>query len=737
MPAGVTGGAAGALRGALERARAGRRGDVRAVGALGAPGGALAGCPPAAAAEAAWGVLAAAPPVGRYGVFCGVAQLLRREQRERAAPGGGGGGGGGGGSLREALWPGLRGAVRLLRDCRPQDRRRLERLFYLWAREGLCPRTEALQLAAMLESEDLDDAGDAPGADAGDGSGDSSEAAAAPAGDEGTGPDPRSRAAARGAKRGGARGPAEEEEERWRKRRRGEHPCSSSSCSDSESERLDGCSAWKDDVPWMDTPPGRTAGGGGDSEEARPTREEWGRPALPGGRAARPPTAAACSRPLPEAASEPAAWQAHSPCSSPPLQGEPGAGPPPETSGRDCGGGVAGRRGAGRVPSRGAGSERPPHRAEARLQPPRRPPRPRLAGAVAELKQDCGYLRLLEPERLFFFFKNDVRGVREGSLAFGDLRVGQRASFVGSKGWDSPGCPVRPRAKDVEVQGVPTDSGDSGLPAVPVGTAAVEGTGTPERRSLGEGAEGGRGAREDGPAPAASTRGRGATARAAEMPLPAKLAPAAGAEPGPVVPEPRLAPGSSVGREEAGKGEDAGREGVPKRNPIVWRPNGANMEAAELPAQERGARLGAEWYRGGMVTPQGLEAGRTIRVTFPDKAKAPGPFNFYNLLYKTQVVPDGERDSDAATRFARDAKEQRTVAQNLATFGVPSSKKGYNQVIKQAKSALARHFLRCGKVRTVWIETKPAKAGRPLGAYVEFETEEGRDAALAQGARAA
>ena len=483
--------------------------------------------------------------------------------------------------------------------------------------------------------------------------------------------------------------------------------------------------------------PGPHGGGGGDSEEARPTREEWGRPALPGGRAARPPTAAAWSRPLPEAASEPAAWQAHSPCSSPPSQGEPGAGPPPETSARDCGGGVAGRRGAGRVPSRGAGSERPPHRAEARLQPPRRPPRPRLAGVVAELKQDCGYLRLLEPERLFFFFKNDVRGVREGSLAFGDLRVGQRASFVGSKGWDSPGCPVRPRAKDVEVQGVPTDSGDSGLPAVPVGTAAVEGTGTPERRSLGEGAEGGRGAREDGPAPAASTRGRGATARAAEMPLPAKLAPAAGAEPGPVVPEPRLAPGSSVGREEAGKGEDAGREGVPKRNPIVWRPNGANMEAAELPAQERGARLGAERYRGGMVTPQGLEAGRTIRVTFPDKAKAPGPFNFYNLLYKTQVVPDGERDSDAATRFARDAKEQRTVAQNLATFGVPSSKKGYNQVIKQAKSALARHFLRCGKVRTVWIETKPAKAGRPLGAYVEFETEEGRDAALAQGARAA
>ena len=160
--------------------------------------------------------------------------------------------------------------------------------------------------------------------------------------------------------------------------------------------------------------------------------------------------------------------------------------------------------------------------------------------------------------------------------------------------------------------------------------------------------------------------------------------------------------------------------------------------------------MGAEWYRGGMVTPQGLEAGRTIRVTFPDKAKAPGPFDFYNLLYKTKVVPDGERDSDAATRFARDAKEQRTVAQNLATFGVPEqetggSGKGHKpghghqlvMIIKKAKSALARHFLRCGKVRTVWIGTKPAKAGRPLGAYVEFETEEGRDAALAQGARAA
>ena len=92
----------------------------------------------------------------------------------------------------------------LLRDCRPQDRRRLERLFYLWAREGLCSRREAADLAALVEACDEDTVGCRGGAP----------------------PAPHTS----GAKRGRGRGQGQaEEEERWRKRRRGESASSSSS----------------------------------------------------------------------------------------------------------------------------------------------------------------------------------------------------------------------------------------------------------------------------------------------------------------------------------------------------------------------------------------------------------------------------------------------------------------------------------------------------------------------------
>ena len=484
--------------------------------------------------------------------------------------------------------------------------------------------------------------------------------------------------------------------------------------------------------------------------EVSPT-QEWGRPAPSGGGAAPPPTAAVSGP-----SSEAGVRRAPALKGRPPSRWESRAGPPPETF-RDFGRGRAGHRRAERVQSWGAGGERPPRPAAEWEKPRERPPQPRLAGVVAELKQDCGYLRLLQPELLFFFFKNDVRGVREGCLVFGDLRVGQRASFVGSKGWDAPGCPLRPRAVDVEVQAPPKDRGDSAGPPVPVAVSArtVEGTGTPERRSL-EGPEGGPGAREDGSTLAASTSGGRTTAQGAKMPLPAQPV---GAEPDQAEPEPHLArPGNYVECEnarkgmgadreavlerspvvwrssgpskKAGKGMDSGREAVPERSPVVWRPSGPREKAAEA-EQERGAE--ARSARMGAVrchqVPKGLHIERTIRVTLPDKTKALGPQN--KLLYKTKMVRNGEQCPGEECEFARDAKELRTVGQNLATFGFPNPA-SLPWVFKVAKAALANHFLCFGKVRKVWI-------GRHFGkvkAYVEFVTEEGRDMAIAGAAPA-
>ena len=447
--------------------------------------------------------------------------------------------------------------------------------------------------------------------------------------------------------------------------------------------------------------------------EASPT-QEWGHLAPFGGGAA-PPPAATVSGPSSEAGAR-----------RPPPRREPRAGPASETF-RDFGG-RAGRHGVERVPSWGAGAERPPRPAAAWKKPRERPPQPRLSGVVAELKLDCGYLRLLQPERLFFFFKNDVRGVREGCLAFGDLRVGQRASFLGSKGWDAPGCPLRPRAVDVEVQAPPKGRGDSGPPRVPVAVSipgTVEGTGTPERRSL-EGPEGRPGACEDGSTLAASTSSGGTAAQGAKMPLPAQPA---GAEPDQA--KPRLArPGNYVESENARKGMRVGREAVPERSPVVWRPSGPSEKASEAVlergGEERSARMGAVRCR---QVPKGLHIERTIRVTLPDKTEALGPRN--KLLYKTQVVGNGEQCPGEECEFARDAKELRTVGQNLATFGFPDPASPPWQ-FGVAKAALEKHFLCFGKVRKVWIGRYFAKRK----AYVEFATEEGRDMALAGAAPA-
>jgi hypothetical protein len=211
-----------------------------------------------------------------------------------------------------------------------------------------------------------------------------------------------------------------------------------------------------------------------------------------------------------------------------------------------------------------------------------------------------------------------------------------------------------------------------------------------------------------------------------EMPLPAQPA---GAEPDQA--EPRLArPGNCVESENARKGVRVGREAVPERSPVVWRPSGPSEKASEAMLEREGearsARMGAVRCR---QVPKGLHIERTIRVTLPDKTEALGPRN--KLFYKTRVVGNGEQCPSEECEFARDAEELRTVGQNLATFGFPHPA-SFSWRFRVAKAALEKHFLCFGKVRKVWIGPYFAKTK----AYVEFATEEGRDMALAGAAPA-